>query len=85
MALNERPPNMHGKHDFPEAVVKREGRASVKCFLKLLIGGRRKASECSGGEKGRKNSILVPGIWCISETAERDVVISANQDELAGQ
>lgn len=78
---------MHGKHDFPKAMVKREERAGLKCFLKLHIGGRRKArnGECSGEEKERKNCILVPGIWCISETAERDVVVSANQDELAGQ
>lgn len=57
-------------------------------FLKLLIGeGEEKArgDKRSGGKRGRKNSILVPRIRYVSETAERDVVVSANQDELAGQ
>lgn len=87
MVLNERPQICSGKHDFPKIVVKGEERAGLKCFSKLLIGGRRKArkDKCAGGEKGRKNSILVPGIQYVSETAERDVVVSANQDELAGQ
>lgn len=68
-------------------MVRGEERAGLKWFLKLLIEGRRKArkDKCSGGERGRKNCILVPGIPYVSEAAERDVVISANQDELAGQ
>lgn len=68
-------------------MVKGEGRAGLKCFLKLLIGGRRNArkDKCSGGERGRKNCILAPGIQYVSQTAERNVVVSANQDELAGQ
>lgn len=56
-------------------------------FLKLLMGGRRKTrnDKCLGGGKGRENCLLGPGIRHSSETAERDVAISANQDELAGQ
>jgi len=87
VVLNENPQICSGKHNVPKVTVKGEERAGLKCFLKLLIGGRRKArkDKCSGGERGRKNCILVPGIRHISETAERDVVVSANQDELAGQ
>lgn len=57
------------------------------CFLKPLIGEGKKArrDKCSGGKRGKKSSILVPRIQYVSETAERDVVVSANQDELAGQ
>ena len=87
VVLNKHPQICTGKHNFPKVMVKGEERAGLKCFFKLLIGGRRKARQykCSRGERGRKNCILVPGIWYLSETAERDVVISANQDELAGQ
>lgn len=56
-------------------------------FLKLLMGGRRKTrnDKCLGGGRGRKSCLSGPGIQHISEAAERDVAISANQDELAGQ
>lgn len=76
-----------GKHHFPKVMVKGEERADLKCFLKLVIGGRRKArrGKHSGRGRGGENCILGPGIWFISETAERDVAVSANQDELAGQ
>lgn len=80
--------NMQCEEQFPRNHGEGRGKVwSEVFFLKLLMGGRGKTrnDKCLSGGRGRENCLLGPGIQHISETAERDVAISANQDELAGQ